>query len=288
MEHRSSEKRIRAIMNRHGAGFSKKLGQHFLSDENVLEKIAESAGLCEEDYVIEIGPGIGVLTRECALRAGFLSAIEIDGKLIPILEETLKSFPNIEIIHQDILKIDLNELIQQKLEEKQLKHVKIVGNLPYYIPTPIIMKLLEEKANAESITVMMQKEVAERLMAKPGTKACGAITAAVQYYATVTEVLQVPKEAFIPPPKVDSAVLRLDLRAEPPVEITEEAVFFEMIKASFGQRRKTLLNALTGYRGIAKEEMKAILEEIGIDPARRAETLSIQEFAALANRICEK
>lgn len=287
MEYRNTERKIKGIMNRHGAGFSKKLGQHFLSDDSVLEEIAESAGLCEEDYVIEIGPGIGVLTSECAIRAGFLSAIEIDGKLIPILKETLSRFTNIEIIHQDILKVNLHELINKRIQEKQLEHVKIVGNLPYYITTPIIMKLLEERVEAESITIMMQKEVAQRLMAEPGSKAYGAITVAVQYYSTLTEVLQVPKEAFIPPPKVDSTVLRLMPRKEPPVILKNEPIFFEVIKASFGQRRKTLLNSLTGYQNLSKEETKGLLESVGIDPGRRAETLSMQEFADLANALCK-
>lgn len=284
MSDRYSEKRIKHIMSQHGAGFSKKLGQNFLTDYSVIEDIVEGAGLCERDYVVEIGPGIGVLTCACAERAGFVTAVEIDRKLIPILEKTLSEFQNIEIQNEDILKVDIMSLWERaKQAHPQLECVKIVGNLPYYITTPIIMKLLEDGVKAESITIMMQKEVADRLKSCPGTKAYGAITVAVQYYCAVEEIVQVPKECFVPSPKVDSTVLRLDIRKEKPVVLKDENRFFEVIKAGFGQRRKTLLNTLAGYQGYTKEEMSRFLSELGIDPVRRAETLSIEEFAAIAN-----
>lgn len=289
MSRNFTEKQIKQIMAMNKAGFSKKLGQNFLTDYGVIEDIAIGAKISEEDHVIEIGPGIGVLTVELAEYAGLVTAVEIDKKLIPILSQTLVGIDNVEIINDDILKTDLQAIIEKaRAENPNLKRVKIVGNLPYYITTPIIMKLLESEVPAESITVMMQKEVADRLTAKPGKKAYGAITVAVDYYCTSEVITQVPAECFIPKPKVDSTVLRLDLRDEKPVQLADETVFFEVIKAAFGQRRKTLLNCLTGYREMTKEEAGDVLESAGIDPIRRGETLSTEDFAALANKICEK
>lgn len=280
---------IKRTMSQHNAGFSKKLGQNFLADRAVIEEIAEGAHLCEKDHVVEIGPGIGVLTCALAQRAGFVSAVEIDGKLIPILEQEVRPYNNVEIIHQDILKTDVNRLHEEaKARDSHLESLKIVGNLPYYITTPIIMKLLEGGVKAESITVMMQKEVAERLMASPGSRVFGAISVAVQYYCQVSEILQVPKECFIPVPKVDSTVIRMDLRKEKPVTLKDEALFFRVVKAGFSQRRKTLLNTLTGFGQYTKEEMRDFLLKIEIDPARRAETLSLEEFARIANQISVK
>lgn len=284
-----TERQIKQIMAMNKAGFSKKLGQNFLTDYGVIEDIAIGAGISEEDHVIEIGPGIGVLTVELAEYAGLVTAVEIDKKLIPILKQTLIGIDNVEIINEDILKTDLQALIEKAREENpDLKRVKIVGNLPYYITTPIIMKLLESEVPAESITVMMQKEVADRLTAKPGKKAYGAITVAVDYYCTTEVITQVPAECFVPKPKVDSTVLRLDLRDEKPVNLLDETVFFDVVKAAFGQRRKTLLNCLTGFRDMTKEEAGIALEAVGIDPQRRGETLSTEDFAALANHIYEK
>lgn len=270
---------IRDIKDRYGFKLSKSLGQNFLTDKNIIDKIIEATEITEEDLVIEIGPGIGVLTAEAAQQAKKVVAVEIDKNLIPILQETLGGFDNVEIIHQDVLKTDLNQII----EDAGCRHARIIGNLPYYITTPIIMSLLENHVKADSITIMMQKEVAERIKSQPGTKAYGALSAAVQYYCTVDSVAVVPKEVFVPVPKVDSAVLRLNIRKEKPVELTDEDMFFRCIKAGFGQRRKTLSNSLMGIGGVTKEDVKAALEACNIDEKRRAETLSLDEFAELAN-----
>lgn len=277
---------IEAIKEKHRFQLSKSLGQNFITDKHVIERIVEGAGPSEKDLVIEIGPGIGVLTAEAAQQAAKVIAIEIDSKLIPILGETLAEYDNVEVINQDILKTDLNKIID---EQRQLGNftgdVKIIGNLPYYITTPIIMHILENSIHAESITVMMQKEVADRIKASPGNKTYGAISAAVQYYCEVEQVISVPKEVFVPRPKVDSAVLKLTIRKETPVDLIDEKAFFACIKAGFGQRRKTLLNSLTGTYGLSKDEIRAILEKAGIDPVRRAETLDMNEFADIANGV---
>ena len=277
---------IEAIKEKHRFQLSKSLGQNFITDKHVIERIVEGAGPSEKDLVIEIGPGIGVLTAEAAQQAAKVIAIEIDSKLIPILGETLAEYDNVEVINQDILKTDLNKIID---EQRQLGNftgdVKIIGNLPYYITTPIIMHILENSIHAESITVMMQKEVADRIKASPGNKTYGAISAAVQYYCEVEQVVSVPKEVFVPRPKVDSAVLKLTIRKETPVDLIDEKAFFACIKAGFGQRRKTLLNSLTGTYGLSKDEIRAILEKAGIDPVRRAETLDMNEFADIANGV---
>lgn len=278
---------IRDIRDKHDLRLSKSLGQNFLADKNIVDSIVEQSHIGKEDHAIEIGPGIGVITRELCQAAGIVTAIEIDSRLIPVLAETLADFDNVEIINRDILKTDLKEVIlHAKLPDgTKPKKVKVIGNLPYYITTPIIMKLLEDKIPVDSITIMMQKEVADRIIAEPGSKAYGAISAAVAYYCKVSRVANVPKEVFIPQPKVDSTVLRLDMRKEPPVDLLSEETFFSCIKAGFGQRRKTLLNALSANLGIDKETISGALAEAGIDPVRRAETLSIEEFAQLANSI---
>lgn len=275
---------IREIKDKYGFRLSKSLGQNFLTDKNIIDKIIEATEISEEDLVIEIGPGIGVLTAEAAQRAKKVAAIEIDRNLIPILEDTLRGFGNVEIINQDVLKTDLNGLI----EEAQCCRTRIIGNLPYYITTPIIMGLLESHVKADSITIMMQKEVADRIKAEPGSKAYGALSAAVQYYCTVSTVAAVPKEVFFPAPKVDSAVLRLDIREEKPVELFSEELFFKCIRAGFGQRRKTLLNSISQLNDFTKEEIREALESAGIDEKRRAETLSLKEFAALANSLYKR
>ena len=277
---------IEAIKEKHRFQLSKSLGQNFITDKHVIKRIVEGADPSEKDLVIEIGPGIGVLTAEAAQQAAKVIAIEIDSKLIPILGETLAEYDNVEVINQDILKTDLNGIID---EQRQLGNftgdVKIIGNLPYYITTPIIMHILENSIHAESITVMMQKEVADRIKASPGNKTYGAISAAVQYYCEVEQVISVPKEVFVPRPKVDSAVLKLTIRKETPVDLIDEKAFFACIKAGFGQRRKTLLNSLTGTYGLSKDEIRTILEKAGIDPVRRAETLDMNEFADIANGV---
>lgn len=279
---------IQAIKERHNFQLSKSLGQNFITDKSVIEKIVSGSDVGENDLVIEIGPGIGVLTAEAAESAAKVVAIEIDKKLIPILAETLQEYDNIRVINQDILKTDINEIIDEERAAGSFTGgVKIMGNLPYYITTPIIMGILEKGVCADSITIMMQKEVADRIKAAPGGKIYGAISVAVQYYCEVEQIATVPKEVFVPRPKVDSAVLKLDIRKERPVELVDEKAFFACIKAGFGQRRKTLLNSLTGVNGLGKEEIKGILENAGVDPVRRAETLDIKEFAAIANGVAE-
>lgn len=273
---------INEIKERHGFRLSKSLGQNFLTDKNIIDRIIEASNITEDDLVVEIGPGIGVLTAEAAECAGRVAAVEIDRNLIPILKETLREYNNVTVINQDVLKTDITGLIE---ENRQKGGVKIIGNLPYYITTPIIMKLLEDRVPADSITVMMQKEVADRIKAEPGSKTYGAISAAVQYYCTVTQVASVPKEVFFPQPKVDSSVLRLDIRAEHPVELIDEAMFFLCIKAGFGQRRKTLLNSLTGAAGLNRDAVREVLDAAKIEPSRRAETLSLQELALIANHM---
>jgi 16S rRNA (adenine1518-N6/adenine1519-N6)-dimethyltransferase len=272
---------IRAIKNKYGFKFSKSLGQNFLIDKGVIDGIVEGAGICSDDLVIEIGPGIGVLTAAAAEKAGKVVAVEIDRNLMKVLDFTLADFENIEIINENILKLDLKSLISEKLGVKYT-NVKVIGNLPYYITTSIIMGLLESRVPVESITIMMQKEVADRIKSGPGTKVYGALSVAVQYYCTVNVVEDVPKEVFMPMPKVDSTVLRLDMRKEPAVELLDEKMFFRCVKAGFGQRRKTLLNSLqaTGYE---KETIRSCLATAGIDEKRRAETLSLEDFARLSD-----
>lgn len=275
---------IADIKERYNFQLSKSLGQNFITDKSIIERIIEGSGADKDDLVIEIGPGIGVLTAEAAETAARVIAVEIDRKLIPILSETLAEYDNVSIINQDILKTDVNRIIEEEQAAGSFTGaVRIIGNLPYYITTPIIMGLLESGVKADSITIMMQKEVADRIKASPGGKIYGAISAAVQYYCTVEQIAVVPKEVFVPRPKVDSAVLNLHIRKEKPVELIDEKMFFACIKSGFGQRRKTLLNSLTGMAGLSKEEIKAVLSAAEIDPIRRAETLSMEEFAAIAN-----
>lgn len=271
---------VNKIMKQHGFKTAKKYGQNFLIDENIIDKIINAVDIKEDDLVIEIGPGIGTLTAEIASQAGKVKAIEIDQKLIPILKETLKEFENIEVINADVLNTDISEII---LKEKECASAKVIGNLPYYITTPIIMKLLEEKLPIESITIMVQKEVADRMKAIPGGKDYGALSVAVQYYCDVVPIAQVPKNVFIPKPNVDSTVIRLDIKKAPSVQVEDEKVFFKMVKAGFSQRRKTLLNALSHFLNQPKEEIKEMLIQSDIDPTRRAETLSLQDFATLSN-----
>lgn len=293
MEKLYSKATINKIKEKYGFHLSKSLGQNFLTDGNIVDHIIEGSDVCEKDLVIEIGPGIGVLTAAAAERAGFVIGVEIDRNLIPILGETLAEYNNISIIHQDFLRTDINTIVLEGASS--ISHegmaIKIIGNLPYYITTPIIMKVLEDKGprrdQVESLTIMMQKEVADRIRANPGSKVYGALSVAVQFYCTVSSIASVPKEVFIPKPKVDSTVLLLRMRKEPPVELLSKETFFGVVKAGFGQRRKTLENALTGINGLNKAETREALENVGIDPMRRAETLDIKEFGKLANRIEE-
>ncbi|MBE6045120.1 MAG: 16S rRNA (adenine(1518)-N(6)/adenine(1519)-N(6))-dimethyltransferase RsmA [Clostridiales bacterium] len=285
----SSPGTVKSIREKYGLQLSKSLGQNFITDRNILDKIIEGAGVEDGDMVIEIGPGIGVLTAELAERASFVTAIEIDGRLIPILEETLSEYNNIKIINQDILKTDLGGIIEESRQAGRFTgKVHIIGNLPYYITTPIIMKLLEEQVPADSITVMMQKEVADRIRSAPGSRTYGAISVAVQYYCRVTKVADVPKEAFVPRPKVESTVLNLEPLDAKAIELKDEKLFMRCIKAGFAQRRKTLLNSLASAGGMDKDKVKKILASAGIDPGRRAETLTVEEFGRIANETADE
>lgn len=266
---------------------SKSLGQNFLIDEDVIAAIVEGSSVTENTLVIEIGPGTGALTLPLAEKAGWLVAVELDERVIPGLRVKTYSLGNVEIIHEDILKIDLKELISRELEEHGLTEVRIVGNLPYYITTPIIMKLLEADTGAASITAMMQKEVGDRIAAEPGTKQSGAITYSVHYYSDVTSIVSVGRECFYPVPKVDSVVLRMDIREVCPVRVKDEALFFRCIKAGFSQRRKTLLNSLSGLGDYDKKQIAEALDAAGIEHERRAESLSMEEFARLADAFKE-
>lgn len=286
-----SPKTIRDIKEIHGFRLSKSLGQNFLTDKNIIDKIIDNSLIGPNDLVIEIGPGIGVITYEACQVARRVIAVEIDRSLIPILDKTLSEFDNVKVINKDILKTSLTEIIEEaRAEDPGIENVKVIGNLPYYITTPIVMKILEEGAPVTSITIMMQKEVADRILAKEGTKARGALSVAVQYYCEVSRVAMVPKEVFMPVPKVDSTVLRLDVRPEKPVDLIDEKVFFRCVKSGFGQRRKTLSNSLAGPSGFEKTLVIEALVKLGIEPNRRAETLSIEEFAEIANEMtkCEK
>ena len=276
-----SPKTIKEIMNRYGFKFSKKFGQNFLIDKNIIDSICDKSEINDRDGVIEIGPGIGVLTYEMAKRAKKVVAIEIDKKLIPILEENMKEFDNFKLYNSDIMKMDLNKLIK---EEFNGMNVKVVANLPYYITTPIIMKLLEEKLRIDKIVVMVQKEVAERFSSGPGKKSYGAITLAINYYAKEKIILDVPKSVFMPSPKVDSAVIELDIYDEPKVEVKDANLMFSIIKAAFSQRRKTVLNAISSANlGIDKDRIKKIFNENEFDPKRRGETFSLEEFAKISD-----
>lgn len=282
MDRLSSHKATKEVVQKHNFKFSKSLGQNFLIDTNVIDRILEGARVKEGDYVIEVGPGIGTLTKEMGKTAEKVVAIEIDKTLIPILEETLSDFPNIEVINQDILKVDVQELVKEKLHGGP---VKLVANLPYYITTPIVMKFLEEDIPVTDIVVMVQKEVADRMNAQPNSKDYGALSVAVQYYCDTEIVAKAPRHMFMPQPNVDSTVIGLHVREEKKYNVENEDVFFKTVKASFGQRRKTLLNSLGGLGFLSKEQIREALQEANIDEKRRGETLSIEEFASLANAV---
>ena len=282
MDRLSSHQVTKEVVQKHNFKFSKSLGQNFLIDTNVIDRILEGARVKEGDYVIEVGPGIGTLTKEMGRSAEKVVAIEIDKTLIPILEETLEDFPNIEVINQDILKVNVQELVKEKLNGGP---VKLVANLPYYITTPIVMKFLEEDIPVTDIVVMVQKEVADRMNAKPNTKDYGALSVAVQYYCDTEIVAKAPRHMFMPQPNVDSTVIGLHVREEQIYHVDNEDIFFKTVKASFGQRRKTLLNSLGGLGFLSKDQIKEALKEANIDEKRRGETLSIEEFASLSNAV---
>ncbi|MBR0402621.1 MAG: 16S rRNA (adenine(1518)-N(6)/adenine(1519)-N(6))-dimethyltransferase RsmA [Lachnospiraceae bacterium] len=275
------------VLKKYDLSLKKGFGQNFLINAAVLESIVEGAGVTKDDALLEIGPGIGTLTMYLARAAGSVTAVEIDKRLIPILRDTLMGADNVRVIQNDILKLDIAALAE---EMNGGRPFKVVANLPYYITTPIIMELLEGGAPIESITVMVQQEVADRMQAAPGTKDYGALTLAVQYYTTAHVITEVPPESFIPPPKVTSAVIRLDRHAEPPVAVRDPKLMFRLIRAAFNQRRKTLVNALANApdTGLDKAEAARILEAAGLDPKVRGEKLGLAEFAALADAIMQK
>ena len=272
------------VLQRHNFTLQKKYGQNFLVDPNVLERVMDDAGVSGEDCVLEIGPGIGTMTQLLAERAGKVVAVEIDRNLIPILEETLSPYSNVTVINEDILKLDVEEAIRVRGEGRP---VKVVANLPYYITTPIIMSLLEGGAPLESITVMVQKEVAERMQAGPGTKDYGALSLAVQYYSRPEVVANVPPNCFIPRPNVGSAVIRLTRYGTPPVQAADPGKLFTVIRASFNQRRKTLANSLGNAPGLlaSRERVAGILEEMGLPAMIRGEALTLEQFAELSDRL---
>ena len=271
-----------AVLQKYHFNFQKKFGQNFLIDTTVLDRIISSAKITKEDCVLEIGPGIGTMTQYLAERAGSVVAVEIDKALIPILEETLQDYDNVTVINDDILKVDINRLVEEKNGGRP---IKVVANLPYYITTPIIMGLFESHVPLESITVMVQKEVADRMQVGPGTKDYGALSLAVQYYAEPYIVANVPPNCFIPRPAVGSAVIRLTRYQEKPVKVNDSAFMFKIIRASFNQRRKTLQNGLynSSELRIPKEKTVAALEEMGLTPTIRGEKLSLEEFAKLSD-----
>ncbi|SDX85238.1 dimethyladenosine transferase [Paenibacillus sp. CF384] len=280
----ASPKRTKDIIARYGFTFKKSLGQNFLIDQNILRNIVSAAELDETKGALEIGPGIGALTQKLADTAGRVAAVEIDNRLIPILKDVLADTPNVHVVHGDVLKLDLAQLLKEQFAG--LSGVSVVANLPYYVTTPILMKLLEEKLPLEHIVVMIQKEVAQRMAAKPGGKEYGSLSVAVQYYCVPELVCIVPHTVFIPQPNVDSAVIKLSLRDKPAVEVENEAHFFQTVQACFAQRRKTIANNLTAYVGkVNREKLGPLLEGIGIDPSRRGETLSLEEFAALSRAL---
>ncbi|AWI10770.1 Ribosomal RNA small subunit methyltransferase A [Caldibacillus thermoamylovorans] len=276
--------RTRAILEKYGFTFKKSLGQNFLIDTNILNNIVDHAEITPESGVIEIGAGIGALTEQLAKRCKKVLAFEIDQRLLPILEDTLSPYPHVSVVHQDFLKADVHQAIETYLQE--VKDIAIVANLPYYVTTPIIMKCLEDHLPFRSMVIMMQKEVGSRITAKPGTKDYGSLSIAIQYYTTAEIVMNVPKTVFIPQPNVDSVVVKLTKRDQPVVAVKDEQFFFNIVKFSFAQRRKTILNNLVSQLENGKEKkarIMAALEKAEIDPTRRGETLTIEEFAKLSD-----
>lgn len=274
------------IMKKYGITANKKLGQNFLINETVIDAITNASKITKEDLVIEIGPGLGTLTEKLLEKAGKVICIELDNRMINILNDRFFIYKNFEIINEDVLKVNLKELIRKEKQNEKVKTVKIVANLPYYITTPIIMKLLEEKLDIESITVMIQKEVADRLTSVPGDKKSGSITYTVYYYAQAEEILTVPNNAFIPEPEVNSEVIKLTLRKEPAIKVDNEEKLFKFIKIAFMQRRKTLVNAI-GNSGldVSKEKIEQVLSKLNIDTKVRGEALSIEQFAKISNEL---
>ncbi|MBP3040673.1 16S rRNA (adenine(1518)-N(6)/adenine(1519)-N(6))-dimethyltransferase RsmA [Bacillaceae bacterium Marseille-Q3522] len=280
--------RTRAILEKYGFSFKKSLGQNFLIDSNILQKIVDYAQLTETSAAIEIGPGIGALTEQLARRSEKVVAFEIDQRLLPILKDTLSPYPNVAVIQQDVLKANVAKMIKEQFSPNQ--DIMIVANLPYYVTTAIILKLLQEKLPVRGIVVMLQKEVAERIAAEPGTKNYGSLSIAIQFYTKAEMVMTVPKSVFIPQPNVDSAVIRLTMLDKPLITVKSETFFFQVTRASFAHRRKTILNNLISELPGGKKKKAAVLQALadaGIDPARRGETLSIKEFGPLSDELYE-
>ena len=275
------------IIEKYHFSFQKKFGQNFLVDSSILDRIIESAQITKEDCVLEIGPGIGTMTQRLAEEAGTVVAVEIDRNLLPVLADTLSAYENVTVINADILKLDLNRIVE---EYNGGRPIKVVANLPYYITTPIIMALFEKKVPLHSVTIMVQKEVADRMRVGPGTKDYGALSLAVQYYAKPEIVTKVPAGCFMPKPNVDSAVIRLTRYEKPPVEVEDEAWLFAVIRASFNQRRKTLANGLAnaGYPGIGRRQVEEVLSAMGLAAAVRGETLTLEQFAELSDRLAKR
>lgn len=273
---------MKEILSRHGFTFSKALGQNFLINPSVCPRMAEMCGVDDESGVLEIGPGIGVLTRELAKRSKKTVAVELDTRLLPVLAETLADYPNASVVHGDVMKLNLHQLIKEEFPGMK---VAVCANLPYYITSPVIMKILEEKLPITALTVMVQKEAADRICAKPGTRACGAVSAAVQYYAEPEILFQVSRGSFMPAPNVDSTVIRLNVRERPPVKLSDEIHFFRLIKAAFGQRRKTALNAVSSGMGLPKAQVAQAMERAGIAPTARAEQMTLEMLADFSNEL---
>ena len=269
-----------AVLQKYNFVFQKKFGQNFLIDSHVLEKIVDAAQITDEDCVLEIGPGIGTMTQYLAESAREVVAVEIDRVLIPILQDTLSAYDNVTVLNEDIMKVDVGRIVR---ERNQGRPIKVVANLPYYITTPIVMSLLENHVPVQSITIMVQKEVADRMQVGPGTKDYGALSLAVQYYALPEVVAHVPANCFMPRPNVDSTVIRLTRYQKPPVEAQDEKHLFALIRASFNQRRKTLANGLANGLGISREQVAAALEEMGLSATVRGEALTLEQFADLSN-----
>lgn len=272
------------VLQRYNFNFQKKFGQNFLIDTRVLEEIIDAAEITKDDFVLEIGPGIGTMTQYLCEAAREVVAVEIDSNLIPILKDTLSAYDNVEVLNQDILKVDIASLAKERNNDRP---IKVVANLPYYITTPIIMGLFESHVPIDSITIMVQKEVADRMQEGPGSKEYGALSLAVQYYAKPEIVVNVPPSCFMPQPKVGSAVIRLTRHEQSPVEVEDEKLMFQVIRASFNQRRKTLANGLNNFGGfgLSKEEIQTCIEELGVPVNIRGEALSLEQFAKLANII---
>lgn len=278
-----NRKNTAEIIQKYQFDFRKKFGQNFLIDNNILDKIVEAAEITREDCILEIGPGIGTMTQRLAEEAGEVVAVEIDKNLIPILAETLADYDNVTILNEDILKVDIHKIVQ----EHGGKPLKVVANLPYYITTPIIMTLFESHVPLKDVTIMVQKEVADRMRVGPGTKEYGALSLAVQYYARPEIITRVPAACFMPKPNVDSTVIRLTRYERPPVEVKDETWLFAVIRASFNQRRKTLANGMAnaGNLGVNRQQVEAVLAEMGMPGSIRGETLTLKQFAELSNRL---